>query len=443
MTTKRRDGNRSKDPPEKSAPAPTPPKRKPKQTRQSRTKAAKPATRTAKAEQPSPPPDTGGGAAFPIVGIGASAGGLEAYRRLLQALPVDTGVAFVLVQHLDPTHASMLAEILSRATRMPVKEVSAEQPIAPNSVYVIPPGRSIVLAGDLLTLLPRDQTRAPHRPVDTFLRSLAESRHHSAIGVILSGTGNDGTQGLEAIKAEGGITFAQDESAQQDGMPRSAISAGCVDFVLAPEAIARELARIGHHLYRLPAEEVGAQKESTTGKILRRLRDVTSVDFGNYRFSTIYRRIRRRMLLHKLEKPADYLRLLDHDVGEVNALYQDILIGVTSFFRDPEAYEALVAKALPKLTQNRERKEPVRMWALGCASGEEAYSLAIAFTEFAGENSVPVQIFGTDLNDEALNKARIGLYPQSIVSDVSPERLRRFFTETTRGFQIRKSIRDM
>src|SRR5262249_49744211 len=322
--TRKRAEGKAKDPSSRSAPRSSPAsKRGPDKKPQAKANGAK-AAEAANAEQPAANQSPDSRAAFPIVGIGASAGGLEAYRRLLQALPLATGAAFVLVQHLDPTHASMLAEILSRATRMPVREVSGQQPVEPNSVYVIPPGRSIVLSGNLLSLLPREETRAPHRPVDTFLRSLAASRHHSAIGVILSGTGNDGTQGLEAIKAEGGITFAQDESAQQDGMPRSAISAGCVDFVLPPEAIARELARIGHHLHSLPVEEASAQKETTTAKVMRRLRDVTNVDFGNYRFSTIYRRIRRRMLLHKLENLSDYVRLLDHDVGEVNALYQDI-----------------------------------------------------------------------------------------------------------------------
>src|SRR5215467_12756624 len=350
---------------------------------------------------------------FPIAGVGASAGGLEAYRRLLQALPVDTGVAFVLVQHLDPTHASLLAEILSRSTRMSVREVTGQTPIEPNAVYVIPPGRSIVLSGNMLSLLPREETRAPHRPVDTFLRSLAESRHHSAIGVILSGTGNDGTQGLEAIKAEGGITFAQNETAQQDGMPRSAIAAGCADFVLSPDAIAHELSRIGHHL-AIPANDGRSARESASERMLGRLREVTGVDFSQYRFSTLYRRITRRMLLHKLDTLPDYLQLLERDAAEVHALYSDILISVTSFFRDPDAFAVLSSRVFPQLAKNRARQEPVRVWTVGCSTGEEAYSLAIALTEFGGEESVPVQVFGTDLNDEAIQKARIGLYPKSI-----------------------------
>jgi len=382
--------------------------------------------------------------AFPIVGVGASAGGLEAYRHMLQALPRDAGAALVLVQHLDPTHTSLLSEILARSTSMPVREVQGELAVEPNHIYVIPPGRTMVIAGGVLRLLPREQTRSPHRPIDVFLRSLAESQRHLAVGVILSGTGNDGTQGLEAIKAEGGITFAQDETAQHDGMPRSAIAAGCADFVLPPEAIARELARIGHHLTSIPVQEDKARGESSTEKMLRRLREVTGVDFSQYRFSTLYRRISRRMLLHKIDKPTDYLRLLEQDVAEVRALYQDILISVTSFFRDPDAFGVLAAKVFPKLTRNRSRQDPVRIWVLGCSTGEEAYSLAMAFAEFTGDDAFPVQVFGTDLNEAAIEKARAGLYPRSIAQDVSPERLHRFFMETSKGgLQIRKSIREM
>jgi two-component system CheB/CheR fusion protein len=226
-------------------------------------------------------------------------------------------------------------------------------------------------------------------------------------------------------------------------MPRSAITAGCADFILAPEAIARELSRIGHHLTSIPLQEVKARGESTTEKMLRRLREVTGVDFSQYRFSTLYRRITRRMLLHKIDKPVEYLRMLEADASEVRALYQDILISVTSFFRDPDAFSVLVAKVFPRLIQNRSRQDPVRIWVLGCSTGEEAYSLAMAFTEFTGNDAFPVQVFGTDLNEAAIEKARAGLYPRSIAHDVSPERLHRFFTETSKGLQIRKSIREM
>jgi two-component system CheB/CheR fusion protein len=430
MTERRKKSDQPPKPPSKTE---TATKRNPKK---------KPAAK-AKAPPDAEKPNDRNDGAFPIVGVGASAGGLEAYRRMLQALPGDTGTALVLIQHLDPTHSSLLSEILARATSMPVREVEGELAAEPNHVYVIPPGRTMVIANGVLKLLPREQTRSPHRPIDVFLRSLAEAQRHLAVGVILSGTGNDGTQGLEAIKAEGGITFAQDDTAQHDGMPRSAITAGCADFILAPEAIARELSRIGHHLTSIPLQEVKARGESTTEKMLRRLREVTGVDFSQYRFSTLYRRITRRMLLHKIDKPVEYLRMLEADASEVRALYQDILISVTSFFRDPDAFSVHVAKVFPRLIQNRSRQDPVRIWVLGCSTGEEAYSLAMAFTEFTGNDAFPVQVFGTDLNEAAIEKARTGLYPRSIAHDVSPERLHRFFTETSKGLQIRKSIREM
>jgi two-component system CheB/CheR fusion protein len=258
-------------------------------------------------------------ASFCVAGLGASAGGLEAYRQLLMALPPDPGMAFVLVQHLDPTHASMLSEILARDTSMPVREVHDESAVEPNHVYVIPPGRNMVIEDGVLKLLPREEARGLHRPVDSFLRSLADDLRHRAVGVILSGTGNDGTLGLEAIKAQGGLTFAQDDSAQQSGMPRSATAAGCVDFVLPPERIAEELVRIGRHPYVAPGAALETLGESSINKVLRRLREATGVDFSHYRSSTLYRRITRRMLLHKLEGLPEYLKLLEgspHRAGQ-------------------------------------------------------------------------------------------------------------------------------
>ena len=385
------------------------------------------------------------GASFPIVGVGASAGGLEAFTQLLKALPPDTGMAFVLVQHLAPTHASALAEILSRSTRMPVMEVRDEPAVEPNHVYVIPPDCDMIIAAGTLQLVPRQGGRGAHRPVDEFFRALAEDRRHQAIGVVLSGTASDGTLGLEAIKAEGGITFAQDDSAQHEGMPHSAIASGCVDLVLPPDRIARELVRIARHPYAVPVPGAREREgEPKLAKVLQLLHRATGVDFSQYKSNTLYRRVTRRMVLQELNDLQDYAEFLQHNPGEMEALYSDILISVTSFFRNPEAFEALKEKVFPRLLENRARHDAVRIWTLGCSTGQEAYSVAMAFAEFAeGEGSqVPLQIFATDLSEAGVETARAGVYPKDIVQDVSPERLRRFFVEVDGHYRIAKSIRD-
>ena len=405
------------------------------------------------------PTETSDDTSFPIVGIGASAGGLEAFTQLLKALPCDTGMAFVLVQHLAPTHASALAEILSRATKMPVTEVKDEPTVEPNHVYVIPPARSMIIAGDTLQLLPREDTGI-HRPIDQFFRSLAEEWRHRAIGVVLSGTATDGTLGLEAIKAEGGITFAQDATAQHAGMPHSAIASGCVDFVLAPDEIAREIVRIGHHAYAIgeksgewrvasdakkdPGSNSLATRHSPLATLLQLLHQTTGVDFNHYKFNTLYRRITRRMVLQKLDDLSQYVEFLQKTPVEVEALYQDILISVTSFFRDPEAFEALKQVVFPRLLKGRTRHDPVRIWTLGCSTGQEAYSLAMAYMEAADAlgSQAPLQVFATDLNAANIERARAGVYPKEIAQDVSPERLRRFFTEGDFGYRISKTTRD-
>ena len=386
---------------------------------------------------------------FPIVGVGASAGGLEAFRQMLGALPVDTGLAFVLVQHLSPTHESQLSEILSRATELPVVQVHDEPVVKPGHVYVIPPDRNMIISQGKLRLLPREAARNQHRPIDFFLRSLAEDQGHRAIGVILSGSATDGTLGLEEIKAEGGITFAQDDTAEYDGMPRSAIASGCVDFVLPPQKIGAEIGRIARHPHVAQASPA-RRKKAAAGKtdfekILEILRKETGVDFNHYRTSTLSRRLSRRMALHNIEDLKDYARILQEDPGEVEALYQDILINVTSFFRDPEMFEAIQTKILPKLFKKRSRNDPLRVWVLGCSTGEEAYSMAITISEVAESlgSQVPVQIFASDLNGTGIEKARTGLYSKSIATDVSPERLRRYFVEMEGGYRISKSIREM
>jgi two-component system CheB/CheR fusion protein len=386
-------------------------------------------------------------APFPIVGIGASAGGLEAFTQILHALPPDTGMAFVLIQHLAPSHASMLTEILSRATGMPVSEVIDQMPVQANHVYVIPPGVTMGIAGGALRLTPRREVKGQHRPIDHFLRSLAEDWGHRAIGVILSGSATDGTLGLEAIKAEGGITFAQDDSAQHASMPNSAVAAGCVDFVLPPAEIAQEISRISRHRYvARDAESRGDAQasEPSLGRILDQLRLASGVDFSRYKRNTLYRRITRRAVLHKMEGLKEYARFLQNNPAEASALYQDVLIAVTSFFRNPEAFEVLKSKVFPRLVKDRSRHEPVRVWSIGCSTGEEAYSIAMAFAEFGelSRSQLPLQIFATDLNASGVDKARAGLYSKSIGQDISPDRLRRFFFEVDGGYRISKAIRD-
>ena len=382
-----------------------------------------------------------------IVGIGASAGGLEAVNTLLRALPKDTGMAFVLIQHLDPTHASMLTEILSRATAMPVLEGREGIAVEANHVYVIPPATTLTVSQGTLHIAPRGDTRGPHRPIDHFLHSLAEDQGFRSVGVILSGSATDGTIGLEAIKAEGGITFAQDDSAQHTSMPSSAAAAGCVDFVLPPAAIAAELVRISRHPYvTRPAEDPAKVPggESSLNRVLEQLRLASGVDFTSYKRNTLFRRITRRALLHKLDDLRDYAKLLQSHPAEVEALYQDVLINVTSFFRNPEAFEVLKTKVFPRLVRDRSRHDPLRVWSVGCSTGEEAYSIAIAYAEFAemAGVQVPLQIFATDLNGVGIEKARAGIYSKAIAHDVSPQRLRRFFSQTDGTYRISKAIRD-
>ena len=388
------------------------------------------------------------GSPFPIVGVGASAGGLEAFTQMLRALPVDTGMAFVLVQHLSPTHASMLAEILARTSKMQVAEVADEQQVAPNRVYVIPPDRDMIIAHGCLQLVARDAIRGARRPIDRFFRSLAEDQGHKAIGVILSGTASDGTVGLEEIKAEGGITFAQDDTAEQQSMPHSAIAAGCVDFVLPPHEIASEIGRIALHPWVAPASaaELVPPGEPHLARIMRLLRDGWGVDFTQYKANTLNRRIARRMVLHKLQSLRDYAQFLQGDPGEVESLYQDILIKVTRFFRDPEVFEALKREVFPPLFKERPPREPLRVWVPGCSTGEEAYSLAITIAELAAATTgdhVPVQIFGTDLNGRSIDKARAGVYANDIQHDLSPDHLRSFFKEVSGQYHVVKSIREM
>ncbi|GAB4384465.1 MAG: chemotaxis protein CheB [Elainellaceae cyanobacterium] len=387
---------------------------------------------------------------FPVVGIGASAGGLEAFRQLLRHLPQDTGMAFVLIQHLNPDQKSILGEILTRETTMPVQEVQDGVTVEPNCVYVIPPNTTLTIAQGRLHLTPRDRTRKLAMPVDTFFFSLAEDQGGKAIAIVLSGGDGDGSRGLEAVKGAGGITFAQcKESAQVSSMPNTAVATGQVDFILPPQEIAEKLATISNHPYIIaptPAEAIGAIPASETGlqTIFMLLRASTGVDFTLYKHSTLKRRILRRMVLYRLESLEDYVTYLREHPAEVQALYEDVLINVTCFFRDPLAFETLKSTVFPTLV-NRVPGMPIRIWVAGCSTGEEAYSIAICLLEFLNDQPIkpPIQIYATDISDWAIEKARSGFYQQSLVGDVSPERLQRFFVPVEGGYQISKPVREL
>ncbi len=387
---------------------------------------------------------------FSIVGIGASAGGLEAFTQLLSGLKADSGMAYVLIQHLEPTHESHLAEILSKSSPLPVHEVSEGMVVEPNQIYVIPPNVNMAISKGVLSLTPRGESRGAHLPINFFLRSLAQDKQRHAIGVILSGTGSDGTLGLGEIKAAGGITFAQDESsARFPGKPKSAFSDGFVDIVLPPGDIGHELARIREHPYlsRSPNSQDQSFNSTTEdyNRIIALLRGTSGVDFSHYRDTTLKRRILRRMALGRHEKYRDYVRYLESNEAEVKELYQDILIHVTRFFRDPEVYEAIAKTVLPAIQKTKSAEDSLRVWVAGCSTGEEAYSLAMLFTEFQEkqESRCEIRIFASDISESSLEKARMGAYPLSIEQDVSEERLRRFFVKNEDGYRVTKEIREM
>ncbi|MEG4144615.1 chemotaxis protein CheB [Microcoleus sp. Pol12B5] len=391
-------------------------------------------------------------APFPIVGIAASAGGLAAFTGLLSHLPSDTGMAFVLIQHLDPNHKSLLSEILARTTQMPVNEVKDGVAVEPNQVYVIPPNTKMVVYKGVLQLSPREKIYGKYMPGDAFFTSLAIDRGHKAIAVVLSGGDGDGSLGLKAIKAAGGMTFAQCQgTAKVDSMPNTAVATGNVDFVLPPEKIAEELANYSHNTLLtgpLPMTKVeeSPEQRDALATIFALLKSSTGVDFSHYKPTTIARRIQRRMVLYKLESLNDYAQHLRHNSAEVTALYEEILIHVTSFFRDPEAFEKLKELVFPTITQNKSAETPIRIWVAGCSTGEEVYSIAICLLEFLGDRAIqpPIQIFATDIGEHAINKARSGVYSENQMVDVSAERRTRFFIAEARGsYRISKAVREL
>jgi two-component system CheB/CheR fusion protein len=388
---------------------------------------------------------------FPIVGIGASAGGLEALELFFKGVPAVSGIAFVVVQHLDPTHKGMLVELLQRATAMPVLQASDRLRVAPDHVYVIPPNCDLSILRGVLHLLEPAAPRGLRLPIDFFLRALAADRQAHSIGVVLSGMGSDGTLGLRAIKEVGGAAFVQEPaSAKFDAMPRSAITAGLADVVAAPEELGeRILTYLRHAFVPAAASKPGAAggDQGALEKVLLILRAQSGHDFSLYKKSTIHRRIERRMGLHQLEDIADYVRYLRDNPHEAQLLFKELLIGVTSFFRDPAMWSQLEAEVLPALLAAHPDGATLRAWIPACSSGEEAYSLAIAFRAALARvkpaAQFALQIFATDLDGDAIDKARAGLYPGNIAADVSEERLGRYFVPQDEGYRVGREIREM
>jgi len=384
---------------------------------------------------------------FPVVAIGASAGGLKAFEELLSALPPAPGMAFVLVPHLAPQFESHMPEILARSTRLPVSEVKNGERVSPNRIYIIPPNRAMLIKKGVLHLSSSGHKSDWRNPIDSFFRSLAGDQKKRAIGVLLSGEGSDGTDGLQAIKESGGMTFAQDgKTAAHLSMPHSAVVSGHVDFILSPAGIGERLGAVRHGGGR--HQNGGGMRskpgEQSLNKILELLHTAKGVEFNLYKRSTLSRRIQRRMALRGDQDPAKYFRALKADPGELEMLYRDILISVTSFFREPESFKFLKSEIYPRILKNRPSNSPVRIWIPGCSTGEEAYSHAINLAEYLGDrvSQTPFQIFATDVNSAVIEHARIGLYPRKISSYISPERLRRFFLETKDGYRIAPFIRE-
>ena len=383
---------------------------------------------------------------FLIAAIGASAGGLAPTAELLRELGREPGIAVVIVHHLDPTHESGLVEILSRATTMPVAAASDGAPVEPNHVYVVPPNAGLLIHQGKLNLVARSVEAGLHLPIDRFFESLASDRDGLAVGVVLSGSGFDGTAGIKAIKREGGIALAQDATAQYASMPQSAIATGCVDFILPPAGLARELRRIGAHLPSTLATPQQRSEDRDYLRILAAVRRACGVDLESYKPATIQRRLQRRLFLRGMTDLAAYAELLKRDPAEVLGLCEDVLIHVTGFFREPKAFEALREHVFPKLCGDRARDAPIRVWVPGCSTGEEVYSIAICLLEFLEEahKDLPIKIFGTDLSLAVVEKARAARYAEGIEHDVSEERLRRFFSKNEGGgYQIRRDVRDL
>ena len=393
------------------------------------------------------------GARFPIVGVGASAGGLGAFEAFFSGMPAatDPGMAFVLVQHLAPDHKSILTDLVRRYTRMQVFEVQDGMVVQPNCAYIIPPNRDMAFLNGTLQLLEPAAPRGQRLPIDFFFRSLALDQHERAIGIVLSGTGSDGTLGARAIKGEGGMVMAQNPaSTEYDGMPRSALATGLVDYELPPAEMPAQLIAYASHAFGKPSRPATAPElkvENAAKKIFVLLRSQTGHDFSQYKPSTVHRRIHRRMAVHQIGSIDDYVKYLRQTPAEVEALFRDLLIGVTHFFRDPEAFRVVEERVIPILFAGKAPGSVIRVWTPGCSTGEEAYSLAILLAERqeSMKQSFKIQVFATDIDSLAIATARAGRYPGSIAADLSPERLGRFFVPEPDGigYRVHKGIRDL
>ncbi len=386
-----------------------------------------------------------------IVGIGASAGGLEALELFLKNVPPESGLSFVIVQHLDPTHKGIMGELLQRSTTMPVAQITDRMLVEPDHVYIIPPNSDLSILHGVLHLLEPASPRGLRLPIDFFFRALAEDQHERSIGVILSGMGSDGTLGLRVIKENAGAVFVQSmASAKFDGMPRSAIEAGLADIVAPAEELAGRIITYLQHVPLLTTQKNITLKDtnlSNLEKIILLLRTTTGHDFSLYKKNTLYRRIERRMGLHQLNKITEYFRYLQTNSQETELLFKELLIGVTGFFRDPEVWEQLRNEVIPALFNAYPQGVTLRAWTPACSTGEEAYSLAMVFREVLEKiqptGHFALQIFATDLDQDAIEKARLGVFPPNVAGDVSKERLQRFFIQEERGYRISKAIREM
>ncbi len=384
-----------------------------------------------------------------VVGMGASAGGLEAFEQFFTHMPANTGMAFVLVPHLAPSYKSIMTEILQKYTKMAVMEAENGMAVEPNKVYVIPPNKDMAILNGALQLMEPAGVHGQRHPIDFFLRSLAKDQREKAIAIVLSGTGTEGTLGSREIKGEGGLVMAQDtESAKYDGMPRSAIATNLVDFILPADQMPEHLIRFSKGIKLRERKKTDVSKDTLTDnlqKVFVLIRNHTGHDFSLYKKNTIIRRIERRMTVHHLGKMADYIRYLRESPNEIDLLFKEILIRVTHFFREPESYEAFAKKVLPSLFKKKSYDQLVRIWVPGCCTGEEAYSLAMLFLEHMKKikQNYSIQIFATDLDHEAIEMARVGLYPNTIDVDVSQQRLKRFFIKKDGSYKIKDEVRDL
>lgn len=386
---------------------------------------------------------------FPVIGIGASAGGLEAIKSFFSHAPIDSGLAYVVIQHLAPQHYSMMADLLKKHTSMPVKVISEQEPIKSDTIYLNPPDKNVALNDQVFHLSLIDRSHKGSFRIDHFFRSLAKDQGNNAVCIILSGTGSDGTLGLREVKSQGGLIIAQEEGqAEHDAMPQSAISTGLVDVVLPAESMADSLIQYIRHPYMNQEAEGGndfQNQQELLGEVFQILRNQTGHDFSSYKLNTIQRRIERRMAIHRTESLADYRSILKRNQSEVSILFQELLISVTSFFRDPRDFEVLKEQVVPELLANLDKESTLRIWVPGCATGEEAYSIAMIISEVSEDQGIKAEckIFASDIDKEAIGFARIGIYPESITTDVSPERLERFFIKDDQQYRVKKQLRDM